>query len=401
MNRLPRLVFSLALVAAPGLALAGDVERAQHVQISEEMRKLAQRNAWTAVEQKFAQLEALEAKGEKLTYNELKLGAEAARAVGNAGGCRARAVKAQAADPSKGEISEWLADIDATYGRARVVFDRGWQGDRALVPTDPPFAPDQRAAVGWAANEMAAGRNFDGLLPEGEYTVGGQKFTVKVGAPPADVKVVPTKAERRPLLAYVGPRAELGVAVTLPGSPSDDPNVAQPDAFGGAGARLGVGVEVGFNERVGLLAEVGYHNLFSDPPVDANASYAVSANGIHMGYGWLAAVYRADKVWLAAGPIWGAGGGKVTGLSQSCIDSASCKDATGAVQGQTGDAAYQAMSGEIYAGGGAASVSYAVADLGKKLRGAVTLEGGAQTDSMRLYPWVQAAFSIAPNGGKK
>jgi hypothetical protein len=63
---------------------------------------------------------------------------------------------------------------------------------------------------------------------------------------------------------------------------------------------------------------------------------------------------------------------------------------------------YQQLSGTIMAGGGAASVSYAVVDIGS-LRGAVSVEGGAQTDFVRLYPWAQAAFTIAPStdGGKK
>jgi hypothetical protein len=84
------------------------------------------------------------------------------------------------------------------------------------------------------------------------------------------------------------------------------------------------------------------------------------------------------------------------------VKSAKCTDAGDGVYDATDDADYETLTGTFSAGGGAASVSYAFADLGR-LRGAVSVEGGAQTDMVRLYPWGQVAFTVAPSadGGKK
>lgn len=414
MNRMlaacSRGAFALLLLSIVGVApaFAGDVEKAEHTRLSEEMRKLAQRNAWTAVEANFEKLQELEKKGEVLTYNELKLGAEAARAIGDIGGCRSRLAQAAKID-GKPEIIDWLADIDKNYGPVKITFDSGFAGEHTLVPTSPPFAPDQRAALAFVVNRVTDGKNYEGVLPAGEYTASGKVFNVVIGGEQAVVTIAPAKGEKRKAFqfAYVGPRAELGVAVTFPGDPNADAVSAagelQPSAFGGAGARLGIGVEMGFSEHVGLIAQVGYHNMFGAPTVsDAeNPNYVVSANSIHMGYGWLAASIRAGNVWLAVGPVWGAGGGVVTGLDDYCIKSKSCVDKDAQTYTATGDAEYQRLSGDIYAGGGAASVSYAFADLGK-LRGGVTVEGGVQTDTFRLYPWTQVAFTVAPSSqGRK
>jgi hypothetical protein len=406
-----RTLLLCALALSPlvaGVAHAGDVERAEHIRISEEMRKLASRNAWTAVEAQYQKLEALEAKGEVLTYNENKMGAEAARAIGNITGCRSRLLKASRID-GKAEVVDWLAEIDASYGPVKIIFDPDFKGERVLVPTEPPFAPDQRAAIGWVATYIVD-HDFDGVLPAGEYTVSGTKVMVTVGGAAPTVKIERRKEDKKNLFhfAYVGPRADLGVAVLFPGESFDgvvtESGALQPESFGGAGARLGIGLEMGLSENFGVIAQVGYHNLFGAPVVEDSApdSYTVNPNSVHMGYGWLAVSVRLDDLWFAAGPLWGIGVGTVTGLDPACVSSAACTDPEGQVFNATDFADYQQLSGTIMAGGGAASVSYAVVDIGS-LRGAVSVEGGAQTDFVRLYPWAQAAFTIAPStdGGKK
>ncbi len=406
-----RTLLLCALTCSPlslGTAWAGDVERGEHVRISEEMKKLASRNAWTAVEAQYQKLEGLEAKGEVLTYNENKMGAEAARANGNITGCRNRLLKAARID-GKPEVVDWLAEIDASYGQLKITFDPDFAGERSLVPTVPPFAPDQRAAIGWVATYIAE-NDFDGVLPAGEYTISGVRVTVVVGGAVAVAKVERRKEDKKNLFhfAYVGPRAELGVAVLFPAESFDgvitESGALQPEAFGGAGARLGVGLEMGVSENFGVIAQVGYHNLFGAPAVEdsAPAAYEVGTNSIHMGYGWLAASIRLDDLWIAAGPLWGIGVGTVTGLDPNCVKSAACSGPDGQVFSDTTFADYQQLSGSIMAGGGAASVSYALVDVGA-LRGAVSVEGGAQTDLVRLYPWAQVAFTIAPSsdGGAK
>ena len=409
MNRLTlAALLAFSPVLAP-FAHAGDVERAEHTRLWEEMRKLAQRNAWTAVEAQYQRLEVLEASGEVLTFAENKLGAESARAIGNITACRSRLSKAAKLD-GKPEIIEWLADIDKNYGPVKVTFDQDYSGERTLNPTVPPFAPDQRAAIGWVATYITEGNNFDGILPAGEYSVGGQTVTVVVGGPQAVADIQPLKGDKRQLLhlAYSGVRADLGAAVSFPGDSFDgavsDAGSLQPGGFGGVGARLGVGLELGASENFGVIAQLGYHNLFGDPLVENPDSieYVVQPNSVHMGFAWLAADLRLGNFWLAGGPVWGIGVGTVTGLDPYCADTGKCTDAEGVVYGSTNDAEYQRLSGTIMAGGGAASASYAFVDIGS-LRGAATVQGGAQTDLTRLYPWVQVAFTLAPSsdGGNK
>ncbi|MFZ5481879.1 MAG: hypothetical protein ACOZNI_34280 [Myxococcota bacterium] len=379
-------------------AHAGDVEKAEHIRVGEEMRKLAQRNAWSAVEANYKALEELARKGEVLTYKEHMLGAEAARALGDITSCRVRLTRAIALDP-KQEAVDWIADIDQSYGHAIIHFDAKWKGDRTLTPAVAPFAPDQRAQLATATATVAGGKDYDGLLPAGDYTVGGRPFKVEAGGDKvAKVDIVPTAEEKEPFrLAYVGPRANIGVAYTLAGSPNEGSDGLQAAAFSGGGARVGLGLEVGLSDSFGVLAEVGYHNLFGTPSyggetTESTDAYVVQGNSLHMGYGWLAASIRAGNLWIAAGPLWGAGAGTVTGVEGACATTGSCPDFPN-ITDET--ARYQRLSGDVKAGGGAASVSYAMVDIGK-LKGAVTLQGGAQTDSVRVYPWGQLAFTVAP-----
>lgn len=390
------LILSLSL---SGPAWAGELERAEHTRVSEEMRKLAQRNAWAAVENSYAKLAALEEKGEVLTYDEQRLGYEAARSLGNITAARKRLEKALKVQESP-EVVNGLAEIDANYGRVELTFDKRYAGARELVPKEPPFAPDQRASIAWTINKLSEGGDFTGLLPAGEYTVDGRSFTVNAGQDKvAKLNVVPGSATEQGAavqLAYVGPRAQLGVAVTFAQDPAEGAE-GQPGAFSGPGPRVGVGLEIGVTETFEVIAEVGYHGMFGDPAVEdiEGEPYAVSANAMHMGYGWLAAGLRFDDFWIAAGPIWSIGAGQVTATTDYCSFNA-CPEG---VELPTA-ANYDAYSGTVMAAGGAASVSYAFVDIGS-LRGAVSLEGGAQTDSFRLYPWVQAAFTVAPSGEAK
>ncbi len=405
-----RLLPLLAALAFTPLVLpvahAGEVEKAEHTRIGEEMRKLAARNAWPAVEASFKRLEELEKKGEVITYREFMLGGEAARALGDMTAARARVDRAAKLDPTK-EALEWLGEVDRNYGRVEISFDSRYQGPRTLTPAVPPFAPDQRASVTFAQAQLEAGKGYTGLLPAGEYSIGDTKVNVALGEKVATLRVGPPAAPPKEAfkLAYVGPRAQVGVAFTSAGDVDDGSLSAdsglQAAAFGGSGARLGVGLEIGLSKTFGVIAEVGYHNLFGAPtrdgePLAEREEYLTSGNSMHLGYGWLAANLRFGKVWLAAGPIWSAGGGVVQGVDSGCADGA-CGDYAGLADD---GAAYQRLDGDVKMGGGAASLSYALVDLGS-LKGAVTLEGGAQSDTFRMYPWGQVAFTIAPSASRR
>ncbi len=395
---------SLAPQLLVGEAWAGEVEKAEHTRVSEEMRKLAQRNAWAAVEAQFQKLMALQAAGEILTVGELSLGIQAAQNLGDITAARSRLSQAVRIE-ANADFQAALDEIDKVYGHVKLDFDPRYGADRTIVPKEPPFAPDQRAAIAIANNVVLAEKDFDGLLPQGDYTVGSRAFTVAAGKDTGTLEIKPGSGETKAFeFAWVGPRVTAGVAILSTGGlnangTSLDAGL-QASNFGGAGARLGVGVDAGLTDNIGVLAEVGYHNLFGKPKVDgiaidSTATSEVQGNSIHMGYGWLAASLRVGNFWAAAGPIWGIGGGSVTGAQGYCVsnpDDASCVESGGLGEDT---AAYQRLSGRIMAGGGAASVSYALIDLGP-FSAAATLEGGAQTDSYRLYPWGQLGVTLAP-----
>lgn len=405
----PVLLFLLGALGAAAFsppAYAGDVERAEHTRVSEEMRKLAQRNAWGAVEAQFQKLVVLQASGEVLTMQELQLGIQAAQNLGDITSARSRLSQVVKIDATP-EFIQALADIDANYGHVNVAYDARYGADRTIIAVVPPFAPDQRAAIAIANNIVLADKDYDGLLPAGDYTVGTHSFSIAAGKDTGSVTVSPGSGEKKAFeFAWVGPRATAGVAMLSAGSLNDAGSTAdaglQATKFGGVGARVGVGVDMGLSDHVGVLAEVGYHDLFgaahyNGEVTESTDDVAVKGNQLHMGYGWLAASLRFGKVWIAAGPIWGIGGGSVTGADGFCVGNstdAGCADSAGLAE-ET--APYQRLSGRIMAGGGAASASYALFDAGP-FAGALTLEGGAQTDSYRLYPWGQVGLTLAPAG---
>lgn len=393
------------VVVAP--AWAGDVEEAERRRLVEEMRSLAQRSQWQAVDDAFRRLEALEAKGVELRVEELQLAADAARQLGDITLYRDRLARAARAGGSP-EVIQALEDLAVTYGAATLTLDPKFKGEATLTPATPPFAPDQRAAVARADAALRAGTGWSGLLPAGDYTAGATAFTVRAGeGPPVAVTVAPLPtgaAAGEPYrLAYAGPRVSVGAAYTAGGALTEAGRAAdaglQAASFAGAGARVGVGLEVGFTRSVGVLAEVGYHNLFGPArsggePLEGTDALPVEASRLHLGFGWLAASVRAGPLQLAAGPIWGAGGATVTGVDGWCAgegDEACATDTP-----FLGDAApFQPVSGRITAGGVAGAVGIGLFDLGG-LRGGLAVEGGAQTDRYRWYPWGQLGFALTP-----
>lgn len=381
------LMFLCTMLLVPAPAFAGDYERAEHIRLSEEMRKLAQRTNWTAVEGAYQKLEALEAQGEVLSFEELNLGFESARALGNITAARARAAKALKLKDTP-EIVNALSDIDANYGRVEIRFDKRYGGERELVVVNPPFDPIQRSAITYAVGRMQAGEDFLGLLPAGEYSIAGRKFVSVPGeAKVAQVVVAPQAGEKTQSgLAYVGPRISVGLnysAATEAGA-SEGP---EPGAFAGLGPRAGVGLEIGFSRTVGLVGEVGYHGFF--PGTGATADLAEEhANMVNLGYGFVGLGLRFGDFWASAGPVYSIGVGSVAQYYCDGAFADACEGGTAA-----------RLSGLMKMGGGELNLAYALVGLGS-LDLALTLTGAAQTDLQRLYPWGQVALTLAPSGEK-
>ncbi len=407
-----RVVLALSLLAAAP-AYAGEVERAEHVRVSEEMRRLAQRNAWFGVDQGYRKLEALVAKGEVLSGKEHMFGAQAAQALGDITSARVRLVRARDAGLAA-DAAPMLEMIDGNYGTLTVRFDKKYVGAAALVSKEPPFAPDQRACLDYVTKVLATRAAFEGLLPLGPYELDGQAFTVTREAP-VTLALAPTVAAKggpapggsgaEPAgLRSFGPRATVGVAFTMAGDLSDAGKAAeaglQAGSFGGLGTRLGVGAQLGLGKGLGVLAEVGYHDLFGPPsdsagPLVGGDRYVVENDSLHMGYAWLAAQGALGPVVVALGPTYSVGKASVTGVDGYCTSAeGACEDAPlAAGEGAT----YQRVEGSVRAAGAALELAFPLLELGS-LRGAIALQSGAQTDGFRWYPWGDLAFTVAPAG---
>ena len=403
------LLLSLLLLG-PTVVFAGEVEEAEHRRLNEEMQKLAQRNAWTGVERNFQDLLALQKKGEVISYDEWYLGAQAARALGDMTSCRNRLASAVKVEGTEDAIS-WMEQIDASYHPVDLkTVDR--EAEASLVIKGMPFAPDQRAAVEFAQQKVETERQFVGLLPAGEYTFTSgdvsQTFTVVVGGDPVLVKLTPSQAGgTAAAIAYVGPRLELGGAYTLGGAPVL-PTAAQisqgglPPGFGGAGARLGVGLEVGLKRGFGVMAQVGYHNLVSPSPRDDLDNVPNVNDSLHLGYGTVGLTYRLADLWLGVGGTGGFGVARVAGISDldgvntACpygSEDPKCSWVSGV---QEEHREYYPWAGSISASGFQASAGYAFMEVGESLQGGVALTGGMLFDPHRNYPWGQVSFVVGP-----
>ena len=156
-------------------AIAGDASAAEAVRLEEELRALAQRQAWAGVERVY---DLLERRGVVLDYEDLVYGAQAARYAGRVEEARDRLVAAAKLRGSR-EVIDSLAAIDATYGTVQLMGPR--RPPALFEAVDPPFDPDQRAALAAARAEVTLTGGFTGLLPRGSYLFGEQRFVVEPG----------------------------------------------------------------------------------------------------------------------------------------------------------------------------------------------------------------------------
>lgn len=392
MSPLTRLL-PLALLLYAGNGFAQSADEAERVRLSEEMKRLSSRNAWRGVDESYRRLEALEAKGVVIGYKDHWLGAVAARELGDLNAVYVRLRKAKAVENTE-EVNGWLSDIVANYGPVKLKVDPKFGGDASLAVSEMPFAPDQRRAIEAAQQALASSRGYDGLLPLGAYTFGGEGFTIVAGGGTLVEKTLQPSAVRTGGdggLSYVGPRLDLGLSYLKTTAPADD--TLQAAAFGGAGARLGVGVELGFTTQLGMVVEVGYQNLFSGAP-EVPEGYASQGTAMHMGYGWLGLAYRVGDLRLAAGPVYGIGAAHTTGMNGYCAAASDDPSCLG-VQTNSESADYAPLTGRIRAAGGELGVFYGFLNFGS-LQSGLGLHAGALSDSERWYPFGQLAFTLAP-----
>jgi hypothetical protein len=174
-----RVLFAtlLWLVWLPGNRVHADdtVVEAEHVRLSVEIERLAQRQAWKGVERRYLQLLALEI---QLTHADHMHGAYAARELGHVAACYDRLRAAADQDATK-EVIDWLWNIDNNYGH--VVLTTAPARAAVLTMSDLPFDPNQRRAIEAAIVLVREEGTFTGMLPRGKYTFAEQSFSVEPG----------------------------------------------------------------------------------------------------------------------------------------------------------------------------------------------------------------------------
>ena len=404
LGRAAFLTAALSLTAS-SFVHAGEVEKAEHRRLSEDMEKKAQKNIWAGVERSFQELLALQKAGEVLTYDDWLLGAQAARGLGDMAACKDRLTQALTVE-ANAESQAWLDEINANYVSVTLKSPNK-EATATLTIEGMLFATDQRLAVEVAQKALAETREFSGLLPVGNYTFTDgtltKAFSVASGGAPINVKLVAEGGEKGSGggLTWAGPRIDVGGAYTLGLGPNAEGTTA-PGAFSGVGARAGVGVELGLSQNFGVALTVGYHNLIN--PLGEDEVVTDKAGGVtaHLGYGQLSAVLRMSDLWITAGGVFATGVARVQSPTDITIQPIDCVPDEGTpppswcVYYTEDTQAGGTISGPLTAPGASLSVGYALFDLGDGLQGAVSVGGGALASGVRLYPWGQVALTIAP-----
>lgn len=339
MNALKTLMICSLLVAASlAVTLTVGVDtayaqdnRAERLRISEEMKKLAQRNAWTGVERKYAELGDLNI---DLPADDHLLGAQAARFLGKTFEVYTRLSRAFQINDDAEVLSE-METIDSGFGRIRL--DGSERFLPKIEPAVMPFAPDARKSIEWANEVMSNTGSFEGMLPAGDYKVACQEFTVVTGPNFLTVPVEkPSKKELQACLgddadlgdtsfegviAYSGPVVSVGynfMANMAPGEAvfsdaNPDLHQLQGQTATGSGISAVIGYEVGFsgaNRVFGLAVSGMYNGMYG-----GRTQHARRPSSFNGGSVWLAGTARPGDFRFALGPTWSMYYGSGTGAA--------------------------------------------------------------------------------------
>lgn len=154
-------------------AFESQVASAEYNRLSERLSRLAKKGHWGGADRIYRDLRALDS---ALSYRDLFIGAQVERRRGNvqaAYKCLRDAAKIEGTR----EVIDWLVALEEQYGPVSVTLER--QADSRLVPEGPMFLPEHQKAIDYAQSLLLANRAFEGLLPVGGYTVGGQRIEVR------------------------------------------------------------------------------------------------------------------------------------------------------------------------------------------------------------------------------
>jgi hypothetical protein len=168
-----RLALLLSLFAMP---IAGATDAGALPGLLDEMSSYTERQAWAGVERTYEKMMALE--GVEIPREVHLQAAHSARAIGRMDLVVQRLERAQALERTE-EETRWLSEINENYAfvELRTVPARSIE----LVPELMPFQPDARLAVEKGITALAEDGEFVGMLPVGDYQLGGKDFEVIAG----------------------------------------------------------------------------------------------------------------------------------------------------------------------------------------------------------------------------
>jgi hypothetical protein len=355
-------------------------EEAELVRILEDMQNFRKRGNWAGVEKKYSSALVFR---KAVVQSEIHLiAAESSSYVGNVIETKTRLERAIAVQPEQQKALEWLENINSNFGEVKIKVAGSYEVLPELTVSEMPFFPEQQQAIAFAKKALEEDRVFKGMLPKGEYSIGSETFNVQ---PRKEMQVI--NVVENLTLAYVGPRLDVGASMGRAGEADSEQLNSAP--FGGTGTRIGVGVDVGLNDKMGVVTEVGYHGMRGagkNPPEELISSYGFQSTPTkyHGAYGWLAGSYNFGQIRLLAGPTVEMASIQTQGVVQ---DNLSISTAVNGLD-------YIPIQGSVVSCGASGGITYYGFELGNKLNGGISALFGAQSDSTRMYSWGQIAFTM-------
>lgn len=170
------LLLSILAATVPTSAWAGTRDEGELLRIMDDLEGLAERQVWNGVDRNYTKL--LELEDVSIPRDIHMTAAAAARALGDMNAAYERLERANAIERTE-EVDSWLREIQETYAKVELVLEPARSVD--LTAETMPFDPSQRQTVERAIESMKEDGYFLGLLPEGVYFLGGERFEVTAG----------------------------------------------------------------------------------------------------------------------------------------------------------------------------------------------------------------------------
>jgi hypothetical protein len=173
------LFLTVALLLGGPAAAGGSYEEGELARMVEDLQRLAEREVWRGVERNYLQI--LDLEGVEIPAEVHVSAAYAARAGGDMTATLDRLERGLAAGLADEtiQVEAWVRNIREQYGRVELLITppKGVE----LSIDGMPFEPEKRSQVEQAIREMRSTGYFHGLLPAGDYALGGKGFNVVAG----------------------------------------------------------------------------------------------------------------------------------------------------------------------------------------------------------------------------